>query len=151
LFCYDAPCTHACPPISIFPRFIKKIATGNLRGSAATIFASNLLGRHLRAGMSSAELCEGACVLGSDHKPIAIGRLQRLPWTMAGSTTAIGCYGHAFGQIDCCHRRRARGAFVLRRVGYDGSRGYDLRKKQNARAALHFMDHRRCANDRVAP
>ena len=23
------------------------------------------------------ELCEGACVLGSDHKPIAIGRLQR--------------------------------------------------------------------------
>ncbi len=44
LYCYDAPCTHACPTHIDIPRFIKKIATGNLKGSAATIFASNLLG-----------------------------------------------------------------------------------------------------------
>ena len=77
LFCYDAPCTHACPTHINIPRFIKKISTGNLRGSAATIFASNLLGATCARVCPVQELCEGACVLGSEHKPIAIGRLQR--------------------------------------------------------------------------
>jgi dihydropyrimidine dehydrogenase (NAD+) subunit PreT len=43
LFCYDAPCTAACPTHIDVPRFIKKIATGNLRGSALTILDSNVL------------------------------------------------------------------------------------------------------------
>jgi len=77
LYCYDAPCTHACPTHIDIPRFIKKIATNNLRGSAATIFASNLLGATCARVCPVQELCEGACVLGADHKPIAIGRLQR--------------------------------------------------------------------------
>ena len=77
LFCYDAPCTHACPTHINIPQFIKKIATGNLRGSATTIYASNLLGATCARVCPVQELCEGACVLGSDHKPIAIGRLQR--------------------------------------------------------------------------
>lgn len=77
LYCYDAPCTHACPTHIDIPRFIKKIATGNLRGSAATIFASNLLGATCARVCPVQELCEGACVLGAEHKPISIGRLQR--------------------------------------------------------------------------
>jgi glutamate synthase (NADPH/NADH) small chain len=77
LYCYDAPCTHACPTHINIPRFIKKISTGNLRGSAATIFASNLLGATCARVCPVQELCEGACVLGAEHKPIAIGRLQR--------------------------------------------------------------------------
>ena len=77
LYCYDAPCTHACPTHIDIPRFIKKIASHNLRGSAETIFNSNLLGATCARVCPVQELCEGACVLGSDHKPIAIGRLQR--------------------------------------------------------------------------
>ena len=77
LYCYDAPCTHACPTHIDIPRFIKKISTGNLRGSAETIFASNLLGATCARVCPVQELCEGACVLGSEHKPISIGRLQR--------------------------------------------------------------------------
>jgi dihydropyrimidine dehydrogenase (NAD+) subunit PreT len=77
LYCYDAPCTHACPTHIDIPRFIKKIASNNLRGSAETIFASNLLGATCARVCPVQELCEGACVLGADHKPIAIGRLQR--------------------------------------------------------------------------
>ena len=77
LYCYDAPCTHACPTHINIPQFIKKIATHNLRGSAATIFASNLLGATCARVCPVEELCEGACVLGADHKPISIGRLQR--------------------------------------------------------------------------
>jgi glutamate synthase (NADPH/NADH) small chain len=77
LYCYDAPCTHACPTHIDIPRFIKKIASHNLRGSAETIFASNLLGATCARVCPVQELCEGACVLGADHKPISIGRLQR--------------------------------------------------------------------------
>ena len=77
LYCYDAPCTHACPTHIDIPRFIKKIASNNLRGSAETIFAANLLGATCARVCPVQELCEGACVLGGDHKPIAIGRLQR--------------------------------------------------------------------------
>lgn len=77
LFCYDAPCTHACPTHIDIPKFIKKIATDNLLGSARTIFEANLLGATCARVCPVQELCEGACVLGSEHKPIMIGRLQR--------------------------------------------------------------------------
>lgn len=77
LFCYDAPCTHACPTHIDIPRFIKKIATDNVIGSAKTILEANLLGATCARVCPVQELCEGACVLGADHKPIMIGRLQR--------------------------------------------------------------------------
>ncbi len=77
LYCYDAPCTHACPTHIDIPRFIKKIATDNLLGSARTILEANLLGATCARVCPVQELCEGACVLGSEHKPIMIGRLQR--------------------------------------------------------------------------
>jgi glutamate synthase (NADPH/NADH) small chain len=77
LYCYDAPCTHACPTHIDIPRFIKKIATENVVGSARTILEANLMGATCARVCPVQELCEGACVLGSDHKPIAIGRLQR--------------------------------------------------------------------------
>jgi dihydropyrimidine dehydrogenase (NAD+) subunit PreT len=75
--CFDAPCTHACPTHIDIPRFIKKISTGNLLGSARTVLTANLLGATCSRVCPVQELCEGACVLGSEHKPIAIGRLQR--------------------------------------------------------------------------
>lgn len=77
LMCFDAPCTHACPTHIDIPKFIKKINTGNLRGSARTILESNLLGATCARVCPVQELCEGACVLRAEHKPIAIGRLQR--------------------------------------------------------------------------
>jgi glutamate synthase (NADPH/NADH) small chain len=75
--CFDAPCTHACPTHIDIPKFIKKIYTGNLCGSARTILESNLLGATCARVCPVQELCEGACVLGADHKSISIGRLQR--------------------------------------------------------------------------
>ena len=77
LYCYDAPCTHACPTHIDIPRFIKKIATNNLAGSASAILEANLLGATCARVCPVQELCEGSCVLGEDHKPIMIGRLQR--------------------------------------------------------------------------
>jgi dihydropyrimidine dehydrogenase (NAD+) subunit PreT len=86
--CYDAPCTHACPTHIDIPKFIKKISTHNLLGSARTILESNLLGATCARVCPVQELCEGACVLGSEHKPIAIGRLQRYAMDYAYGSNA---------------------------------------------------------------
>jgi dihydropyrimidine dehydrogenase (NAD+) subunit PreT len=78
LFCYDAPCTRACPTHIDVPSFIKKIATGNLRGSAKTILSANVLGASCARVCPTEVLCEGACVMNDLHKkPIKIGQLQR--------------------------------------------------------------------------
>src|SRR5712692_5661443 len=78
LFCFDAPCTAACPTHIDVPRFIKKIATGNLRGSALTILDANILGLSCSRVCPVDVLCEGACVMHRYNKqPIEIGRLQR--------------------------------------------------------------------------
>ncbi|WP_425145608.1 NAD(P)-dependent oxidoreductase [Deinococcus sp.] len=77
LYCYDAPCMQACPTHIDIPTFIRKISTQNLRGSARTILEANFLGGTCARVCPVQELCEGACVLGADHQPIAIGRLQR--------------------------------------------------------------------------
>jgi len=78
LFCFDAPCTAACPTHIDVPRFIKKIASGNLRGSALTILDANVLGLSCSRVCPVDVLCEGSCVmLRYNKKPIEIGRLQR--------------------------------------------------------------------------
>ena len=78
LFCFDAPCTAACPTHIDVPRFIKKIATGNLRGSAVTILDANILGLSCSRVCPVDVLCEGSCVMHRYNKePIEIGRLQR--------------------------------------------------------------------------
>src|SRR5437868_14930473 len=43
LFCYDAPCTKSCPTSINIPKFIKQITTDNVKGSAHTIFSSNIM------------------------------------------------------------------------------------------------------------
>jgi len=60
--CYDAPARTPCPTHIDIPKFIKKIATENLRGSARTILESNLLGATCARVCPVQELCEGACV-----------------------------------------------------------------------------------------
>jgi dihydropyrimidine dehydrogenase (NAD+) subunit PreT len=78
LFCFDAPCTIACPTQIDVPSFIKKITTDNLRGSARVILEANILGHSCGRVCPTEVLCEGACVMHEkEEKPIEIGRLQR--------------------------------------------------------------------------
>ena len=77
LYCFDAPCIKACPTSIDVPTFIRKISTDNVTGAAVTILEANLLAATCARVCPVEELCEGACVLGGDHKPIEIGRLQR--------------------------------------------------------------------------
>jgi dihydropyrimidine dehydrogenase (NAD+) subunit PreT len=78
LFCFDAPCTIACPTHIDVPSFIQKISTDNLRGSARVILEANILGHSCGRVCPTEVLCEGACVMHEkEEKPIEIGRLQR--------------------------------------------------------------------------
>jgi glutamate synthase (NADPH/NADH) small chain len=77
LNCYDAPCTRACPTSIDVPLFIKQIASGNVVGSARTILSANILGLSCARVCPTEVLCEGACVLNDQHRPIKIGPLQR--------------------------------------------------------------------------
>lgn len=77
LFCYDAPCQTACPTSIDIPLFIRQINSGNLTGSASTIYASNYFGNACGKVCPTEVLCEGACVYTEQNvKPIEIGRLQ---------------------------------------------------------------------------
>ena len=78
LFCYDAPCIKGCPTGIDIPKFIKQITTDNIKGSAHTIFISNIFGGGCSRVCPVEKLCEGNCVYNLlDEKPIEIARLQR--------------------------------------------------------------------------
>lgn len=77
-FCYDAPCTIACPTEINIPEFIRRIKTGNTQGSAYKILEQNIMGAMCSRVCPTEELCEQACVR-NDHEemPVKIGLLQR--------------------------------------------------------------------------
>lgn len=102
LFCFDAPCTRACPTHIEVPVFIKKIATGNLRGSARTILDANVLGASCARVCPTEVLCEGACVMNDLHqKPIKIGQLQRYAtdWAMAHGMRPVSAGARQPGRV----------------------------------------------------
>jgi dihydropyrimidine dehydrogenase (NAD+) subunit PreT len=77
-FCFDAPCTTACPTGIDIPGFIQKIRSGNLRGSAHTILNENIMGGMCARVCPTEVLCEEACVRNThEEKPVEIGLLQR--------------------------------------------------------------------------
>jgi glutamate synthase (NADPH/NADH) small chain len=114
LYCYDAPCTKACPTHIDVPAFIKKIATGNLKGSARVILTANILGESCGRVCPTEVLCEGACVMNKDgQRPIEIGRLQRYavdyvfenntPMFEAGAPNGrrVACIGSGPASLAC--------------------------------------------------
>lgn len=125
LFCTDAPCMIACPTHIDIPQFIRKIATGNVRGSAKTIFEANILGMSCARVCPVEVLCVGDCVYNHmDQPPIQIGKLQRYAtdiafdegWTYfeAGADTgkSVGMIGCGPASLACAHELRRQGHAV---------------------------------------
>ena len=82
LFCFDAPCIHACPSGIDIPQFIRQINSGNDTGAARTIYEANYFGNACGKVCPTEVLCEGACVYNlQEVKPIEIGRLQSFATT----------------------------------------------------------------------
>lgn len=117
LFCYAAPCVEACPTSIDIPSFIRKIATGNLKGAARDILQQNIMGAVCARVCPTEVLCEGACVRNTaEDRPVAIGALQRhaTDWLSdrgiqlfergAPSGKRVAVVGGGPAGLSCAHR-----------------------------------------------
>jgi len=125
-FCYDAPCTVACPTSIDIPMFIRQIAADNPKGSAKTIFEQNILGGMCARVCPTETLCEQACVREeAEGKPVKIGLLQRFATdhlledgdkvfkraALTGKRVAVVGAGPA--GLSCAHRLAMHGHDVV--------------------------------------
>lgn len=126
-YCYDAPCTTACPTSIDIPSFIARIAQGNERGAAKAILEANPLGGMCARVCPTETLCEQACVRNTNEdKPVEIGSLQRYAtdalfdapgaplFTRAPSTgKRIAVVGAGPAGLACAHGLALRGNDVV--------------------------------------
>lgn len=116
-FCYDAPCTEACPTGIDIPLFIRQIQTGHPEGAARTILSQNILGGMCARVCPVETLCEAACVREeAEARPVEIGRLQRFatdrlmeagvhPFSRAPATGRhVAVVGAGPAGLACAHR-----------------------------------------------
>ena len=126
LFCFDAPCTRACPTQIDVPRFIRQLLHQDELGAARTILEANVYGGSCARACPTEVLCEGACVDRTLLKaPVQIGRLQRHACDAASAAGAwdwyfepgtptgkrIALVGSGPASLSCAH--------ALRRLGHD--------------------------------
>jgi dihydropyrimidine dehydrogenase (NAD+) subunit PreT len=126
LYCYDAPCTRACPSEIDIASFISHIANDNVNGAAQVILQQNILGASCARVCPTEILCEQACVRnhGQEGQPVKIGLLQRHatdhmvfpvhPFVRAsasGKTVAVVGAGPA--GLSCAHRLAMLGHEVV--------------------------------------
>ncbi len=125
-FCFDAPCTTACPTGIDIPGFIQKIRSDNIRGSARTILEENIMGGMCARVCPTEVLCEEACVRNThEEKPVDIGLLQRYAtdpifesktqlFTRAPETgKRIAVVGGGPAGLSCAHRLATLGHDVV--------------------------------------
>ncbi|GAC1398789.1 MAG: NAD(P)-dependent oxidoreductase [Sediminibacterium sp.] len=125
LFCYDAPCTKSCPTGINVPKFIKQITTEDIKGSARTIFTSNIMGAGCSKVCPVEKLCEGACVFNlMNEEAIHIAKLQRYSTETAmekgwqlferkpGTGRKVAVIGAGPAGLSCAHMLSRQGVDV---------------------------------------
>jgi glutamate synthase (NADPH/NADH) small chain len=107
------------------PKFIKQITTDNIKGSAHTIFLSNIMGAGCSKVCPVEKLCEGACVYNlMDEEAIPIAKLQRYSteiamkknWQLFQRKPSIGkkvaVIGAGPAGLSCAHNLSREGVDV---------------------------------------
>jgi glutamate synthase (NADPH/NADH) small chain len=126
VYCFDAPCTRACPTHIDIPKFIRQIMHRHPVGAAKTILEANIFGGSCARACPTEVLCEGACVDNTLLKsPVQIGRLQRhacdtaraagVTFFRAGEPTGktVAVIGSGPAGLTCAHELRKKGHGVV--------------------------------------
>ena len=126
LYCYDAPCTVACPSDIDVASFIRNIHDHNVNGAAYGILKQNILGGSCSRVCPTEILCEQSCVRNNDAEgqPVKIGLLQRYatdnarfdnhPFKREAATgKTIAVVGAGPAGLSCAHRLAMLGNDVV--------------------------------------
>ncbi|MFL6672489.1 MAG: NAD(P)-dependent oxidoreductase [Massilia sp.] len=126
LYCYDAPCTRACPTGIDVASFIRNIHDQNIKGAAHGILKQNIFGGSCARVCPTEILCEDACVRNNpaEREPVRIGLLQRHaldnahfaghPFERAPTTgKTIAVVGAGPAGLSCAHRLALLGNDVV--------------------------------------
>ncbi|WP_323142962.1 NAD(P)-dependent oxidoreductase [Massilia phyllosphaerae] len=126
LYCYDAPCTRACPTGIDVASFIRNIHDHNVTGAAIGILKQNIFGGACSRVCPTEILCEDACVRNNDAEgqPVKIGLLQRHaidnarfdshPFQRApGTGKTVAVVGAGPAGLACAHRLAMLGHDVV--------------------------------------
>jgi glutamate synthase (NADPH/NADH) small chain len=124
-FCFDAPCTTACPTGIDIPGFIQKIRSNNLKGSAHTILRENIMGGMCSRVCPTEVLCEEVCVRNTfEDQPVRIGLLQRFATDSVFQSKLqlfqrrrdtgkrVAVVGGGPASLSCAHRLASLGHYV---------------------------------------
>jgi dihydropyrimidine dehydrogenase (NAD+) subunit PreT len=126
LYCFDAPCTRACPTRIDVPKFIRQILHHDDIGAAKTILDANIFGGSCARACPTEVLCEGACVDNTLlQAPVQIGRLQRFATDAAATANVhfheagpatgkkVAIVGSGPAGLTCAHELRKSGHQVV--------------------------------------
>jgi len=126
LYCYDAPCTRACPTGIDVASFIRNIHDQNVVGAAIGILKQNIFGGACARVCPTEILCEDACVRNNEleAQPVKIGLLQRHaidhahfdthPFRRAPATgKTVAVVGAGPAGLSCAHRLAMLGHDVV--------------------------------------
>lgn len=91
LNCKNKPCVSGCPVNVHIPEFIAKVAAGDFEGAYQEIALTNSLPAVCGRVCPQESQCEGKCVRGIKHEPVAVGRLERFvaDWHMANGSEDV--------------------------------------------------------------